>query len=562
MTARKTGLSGPAERRALTFFNGAAWTSALAITLAVSPGWAAQAKDPQQQILDRLNKLDQRVGTLENEVKDRDSKIQNLENTVHERDATIQQLKQSGGQASQQGAANQFPAPAAGAVPAAEQTQRLDNLERTVRQLNEITNAQQDQIKTSSDVKVTTKGGLKVETSDGQFSFQPFGRMHYDAAWYDQDKSHLGDGSQLRRARLGMTGKMFGDWQYKVEADFGRDTGAGTVGMKEAWIKWTGIPDAEFLVGNVPVPFGLEQYTSDNFITFVERALPSPVFAPERLLGGVAGYYQPDWSIAGGVYGRSVDDPTNIATPTSTAEGDQQTVFTARGTFDPISEKDKLVHLGVGFLYKNPNNQQVALSSKPESNITAAKFVNTSNIFGTTAGISGAIPNVDHLYEVNPEMALIYGPASLQGEYFWTSIARTQPNGTTTSPSVDVSGWYAQASYFLTGESRNYNPKIAKFDRITPMHNLGKDGYGALELAARVSNLNLDDGQFFQAGDETDYALGLNWYVNPYIRFMFNYIFVQNNASAVGNKGNLLPGVANDSYDDPRIAEFRAQVDF
>ena len=69
----------------------------------------------------------------------------------------------------------------------------------------------------------------------------------------------MGDGMQLRRARLGMTGKMFGDWMYKVEADFGRDTGAGTVGVKEAWIKYIGLNPAEFLVGNVPVPFGLEQ---------------------------------------------------------------------------------------------------------------------------------------------------------------------------------------------------------------------------------------------------------------------------------------------------------------
>ena len=231
MLAKKTGASGLAGRAASTFFGGATCTSALAIALAAFPGSAAQADDAT--ILDRLNKLDHRVGTLENEVKNRDAKIQNLENAVHERDATIEQLKRSAAQAPQQGAASQVLPPVAGAAPAAaDQTQRLDNLERTVKQLNEITNAQQDQIKTSSDVKVTTKGGLKVETSDGQFSFQPFGRLHYDAAWYDQDKSHMGDGSQLRRARLGMTGKMFGDWQYKVEADFGRDTGAGTVGMK------------------------------------------------------------------------------------------------------------------------------------------------------------------------------------------------------------------------------------------------------------------------------------------------------------------------------------------
>jgi phosphate-selective porin OprO/OprP len=343
-----------------------------------------------------------------------------------------------------------------------------------------------------------------------------------------------------------MTGKMFGDWMYKLEVDFGRDTGTGTVATKEAWIKYIGLPNAEFLVGNVPVPFGLEDYTTDLFVTFIERALPSPVFAPERLLGGVAGYYGPNWSVAGGVYGRSADDPTNV-----TNEGDQQFVSTGRVTFDPILDKDELVHLGLGVFYKNPSDQPISFSTKPESNVTAVKFLNT-----------GAIANVDHLVEIDPELALIYGPASFQGEYFWVPVTRTEPSGSTLTPSVDLTGWYAQFSYFLTGESRNYNPKIAKFDRITPFHNLGPSGIGAIELAARVSQLSLDDGPRFQFGTERDYTLGVNWYVNPYIRFMMDYIWVRNNASATGNAANLLPGNTSAGYDDPSILELRAQVDW
>ena len=539
MMARKSGLSGRAGRKALTFINGAAWTSALAITLAVSPAWAAPTGDPQQQILDRLNKLDQRVGTLENEVKDRDAKIENLENAVHERDATIQQLKQSGGQASQQGAANQFPAPAAGAAPAADQTQRLDNLERTVRQLNEITNAQQDQLKTNSDIKVTTKGGLKVETTDGQFSFQPIGRLNFDAAWFDQDKSRLGDGMKIRRARIGVTGTMFGDWQYKIEPDFGNNA----VSMAEAWIKYVGWAPFDFEVGNVPVPFGLEQYTSDLFTTFIERALPSPVFAPERLLGFGANYFGPNYSFSTGLYGPSVATSATLTTPN---EGDHQFVTIARATYEPVLEPDKLIHFGLGFLYNNPNNQPVSFSTTPESAVTGAKFLNT-----------GTVANVGHFVEIDPELSLTYGPVNFEGEYFFVPVSRTDG-----SPDVDVTGWYGQLSYFLTGESRNYNPKNAKFDRVSPLHNAGKNGWGAFELAARMSNLDLDDGPSFQFGDETDYTFGLNWYPNPFIRFMANYVLVRNNASALGNVGNLVPGVTSGRYDDPSIFELRAQVDF
>jgi phosphate-selective porin OprO/OprP len=526
------------------------WGAGFAVALCIAVTPAAFADEAQ--VLQRLDRLENRIDSLEGEVKAKDSKIESLEKAVQDRDAKIEALEKTRAEGAKAGA------PPAAAGSSKGTADGAAGSTDTKTQAKEVP---------ASAPKVTTKGGLKVESEDGAFSFQAIGRLNVDAAFYDQDKSRMGDGIQLRRARLGATGKMFNDWVYKLELDFGRDTGAGTVAVKEAWIKYIGWAPAEFLVGNVPVPFSLEDYTADLFVTFIERALPTPVFAPERLLGAVGGYYESNWSFAAGFYGRSADDPANVSitgpgpnctTANPCTEGDQQFVSTARVTFDPVLEKDKLVHLGLGILFKNPSDQPITFSTRPESNVTAVRFLNT-----------GTIANLDRLIEYDPELALIYGPASLQGEYFYVPVTRTQPNGTSSTPDVTLNGWYAQASYFLTGESRNYNPKIAKFDRVTPNNNLGHGGPGAIELAARVSQLDLDDGPQFQHGTERDYTLGVNWYVNPYIRFMVNYVFVRNNASATGNcpkpgtpPCNLLPGSANDSYDDPQILEFRAQVDW
>jgi phosphate-selective porin OprO/OprP len=420
-----------------------------------------------------------------------------------------------------------------------EEIKRIDNLERTVRQLNEIVNAQQEQQTKSSAVKVSTKGGLLVESEDGQFSFQPIGRLHIDGAWYNQDKEKLGDGWLVRRARIGVTGKMFGDWVYKIEPDFGGDT--NKVSMAEAFIKYVGWAPADFAIGNVPVPFGLEQYTSDNFITFIERALPSPVFAPERLLGVVGNYFGPNYSFSSGFYGPKVANSAALTTPT---DGDHQNVFTARATYEPILEKDRLLHFGFGFLWEDPGNQNVSFSSKPESNVTGQTFVNTgANITDTT-----------HLLMFNPEFSGTYGPVNVEGEYFFVPISRDNLQD------VDFTGWYAQVSYFLTGESRNYNPKSAKFDRVSPNHNLGKGGWGAFEVAGRVSNLNLDD-EDIHGGTERNYTIGLNWYANPYIRFMANYVWVFTNANNQGTSA-LIPPNTTHAYDDPSVFEIRAQVDF
>lgn len=547
--------------------------AALAVTLTVFAMPAARADE--SQVLQRLDDLEHRFGALEKEVRDRDAIIDDLQTKVKERDATIDALRMQVGGAPSTQAAGQSPA-AGGQPPTNNGTdsavpiaQRLDNLERTVGGLKEQASQTTAATHQPDDVKVTTKGGLKAETTDGQFSFQPIGRFHFDTAFYDQDKTRMGDGSQVRRARLGAMGKMFGDWQYKLEVDFARDTAAGTVGVKDAYIAYLGWNPAQIMIGNFKEPFSLNNLTSTNYLPFIERPLPitqpTSSLIPDRHMGIAASHYDSNWSASTGAFMKHTDDsqPAN--------EGDQPFDLAARVTYDPVLEKDRLVHVGLSGLYRNPNDASVAFSLKPESNVTGARFLNTATT--PSALTPGALTAVDHLYDVAPELALVYGPASFDGEYFWVPISQHQhttcPNPSASAvaanlrrcPDVTLTGWFAEFSYFLTGESRPYNAATARWDRLMPNHNLGKGGFGAVELAARVSNADFDDGPEFQKGTETNYTLGLNWYVNPYIRFMANYIWVRNNASALGNAGNLLSGNTA-GYDDPQIMEFRAQVDW
>ena len=88
-------------------------------------------------------------------------------------------------------------------------------------------------------------------------------------------------------------------------------------------------------------------------------------------------------------------------------------------------------------------------------------------------------------------------------------------------------GFYAAASWFLTGEVRPYSRSNATFGRVRPRRSLRSEGgAGAWEIAARFSRLDLSD-QEIAGGELEDVTLGLNWYANPFVRVMANWIHAE-----------------------------------
>ena len=106
-------------------------------------------------------------------------------------------------------------------------------------------------------------------------------------------------------------------------------------------------------------------------------------------------------------------------------------------------------------------------------------------------------------------------------------------------------GFYVYGSYFLTGENRVYKTSSGAFDRMSPKRNFdGNGGLGAWEIALRYSNLDLNDADF-SGGELDDFTVGVNWYLNPNTRFMWNYVFAD-----------------LDDIGDTNIFQTRFQIDF
>lgn len=346
------------------------------------------------------------------------------------------------------------------------------------------------------------------------------GALMLDYANYHWDKTRMGNGAELRRGRIGVEGSPYKNWGYNFLYDFGKNSPK----VIYAFLTYTGFDRWNISIGQSKVPFSLEVMTSSKYTTFLERSLES-VFAPFLLINVKANTYgnltpKDTYSFAASIFGNEIGSGNNN-------ERDEPTGIGGRGTYTYSFAKDRLIEFGLsGALRKPDSDKTLSFSTRPESNVTDVRLANT-----------GTITSVNHYKQYGLEAVGIHGPFSLQGEYIGNYIDRTSGMS-----NLFFKGWYLQGSWFLTGESRPFDPKEAVFTRVKPCAR-----YGAVELAARLSHINLDDDAI-RGGRENDMTLGVNWYANPYVRFMFNYIKVYSKKSGVSN--------------DPSIYTVRAQIDF
>ncbi len=362
------------------------------------------------------------------------------------------------------------------------------------------------------EVKVATKGGLKVESGDGQFKFAAGGRIQADLALYQSDQAKLHSGTEFRRLRFFLKGRMFGDWEYKFQPDISEDE----LTIQDAYLRYAGMQNAGVTIGSFRQPFSLEDMNSSKYITFMERGLPN-VFAPGIRMGLGYDRHWDNASFAAAIMGQPAGKGD---------DGDEGLSVGSRLTFAPRHEKGQVLHFGASVAWQQPEdsiNQDLRYRQRPESHVTNTRLVDT-----------GTIVNVDNTLLYGLEAAGVWGPLSAQTEYMVANVSALED--------YTFGGGYAYVSYFLTGESRPYNVKDGTFGRIKP-----KGKGGAWEVALRYSTLDLSDGTVL-GGKENNITVGLNYQPNPNVRFMANYIMVDTDEDA--------------GDDDPSILQMRAQIDF
>lgn len=419
--------------------------------------------------------------------------------------------------------------------------------------------------------KVNDKAAADKKKAEGAPTCKLGGFFFVDSDWFGQNAvsraSVLGDAQDttyFRTARLSAEGEGFGVMFYKIELDFaGRTdfaTGAASAGgahthpvsgiEQTLWKDvFVGIRELPLLgrvaVGHFKEPFGLEELTSDRFTSFMERGLTSALTPSRNIgVGAVNNWLGENATWAVGCFRTLGDAPPYLADDRGFYAGTGR--LTWLPWYDEASDGRGLLHVGGAYSYRDFSNSSVRVASRPESGAGP-------NVIDTRISGVDTLTNVADEHLVGAEAAMVYGPLSLQAEWINALYERT---GNLQDPTFN--GGYFYCSYFLTGEHRPYRRSTGVFDRVKPYTNFFRvrtsdcsveTGCGAWEVLYRYSYLNADSAGIL-GGYASDHTFGVNWYLNPYMRLMANYV----------HSNDSLRNNGPDTYID--VLMVRAAVDF
>jgi phosphate-selective porin OprO/OprP len=387
-----------------------------------------------------------------------------------------------------------------------------------------------------NDLRLYWKDGIRMDSRDGSIKLKFGGRLHYDFAWMgggdaEARVGEIADGFQTRRAYLYVSGDLGEKVGFKWEYDW--STGAAVA--QDVYLELKQLPVVGALrLGYFKEPFSLEYLGSDNYLTFLERGLPN-VLVPARNGGAMIHNNALDQRLT---WAAGIFRDTNQADGAQ-GQADGQYAFTTRITGLPWYEDDgkRLFHLGTSFSVRHTDGN-VRYRARPEANL-APFFIDTGNYFTRDICLYGA------------EGALVLGPFHTEAEYIAANMAADNNVARAgNQPDPTYHGYYIQAGYFLTGETRPYKKSEGVFDRVKPLKPYTQGGPGAWEVAGRLSYLDLDDDRI-DGGKLWNYTLGINWYLHSNVRLMWNYI---------RSRTDVGPGA--DTRADADIFMMRAQVDF
>ncbi len=357
--------------------------------------------------------------------------------------------------------------------------------------------------------------GTVAEDRAGQARFKVRGRFQFDVysnEWdvADEDASR----SYVRRAFIGAQGRLSDHWRYKIDfvlnpgaAGDDAATGDQAVAVDDAYLEYAG-DFYSIVIGENNVTSPLEDRTSSLDIPFVERSSFINTFGYGRA-AGVAGLLTgANWMAALGVYGDSLNNSDG------SFASDEASAISGRFTWAPIfgasPDSYHLLHLGVSARQRHIGDDAGSRLRTRPLNGRGARWIDG----GSAAANLGESDTT-----FGAELSGQFNQFGFTAEYSFldgTSIADVD---------FDAQGYYVDFYWSITGEPRAYRGNQGSFGPVAPARPVTAGGPGHLMLSARYDFVDLSDDAFAAAtrGEQSAYAIGLDWIPIDHVRFKLNY---------------------------------------
>jgi phosphate-selective porin OprO/OprP len=353
------------------------------------------------------------------------------------------------------------------------------------------------------------KDGFIFESGDKANSIQVTGRVHADYRSFDVNSTNANtaNGFDIRRAYLGVQGKLYSDWTYEGTIDIANNT------LEYAWLNYKAADALHFRMGAFKMPFSFEELTSSRFIDFQERSLVN-AFAPAKDIGFM-------------VHGELVKDRLVYAVAAMNGQGkntdeansqvdDQELIVRLASNLAPMAGlKDTVLHIGGGYTTgKMPGNNALTGGIRTEGR---------GLTFLTLASPGGTAASDTERDRLGLETVLAWGPIKAQGEWVKASYENSS-----VAFDREVDAYYASLNWMITGEKYADWYTMNGMRAIKPNRPFrkGAEGMGAWELGVRYSKIDADEfatGEFTGTKNAEAMTVGLKWVPVTPVRIYLNY---------------------------------------
>ena len=392
------------------------------------------------------------------------------------------------------------------------QLQHLDQQVKIVdRKLEVQQDSTQEEALTRPVVEVGPQGFF-IRSKDNSYNLRIGGYMQADGRFYLSEPKPTGSEFLIRRLRPYFEGTVGKYYDFRFMEDFGQ----GTTILEDAYADIHYWPEFRLRVGKFKEPVGLERLEEDRALKFVERGLPTDL-VPDRDLG---------FNFHGDLFAQRVEYALGLfngtADNTATADGDNNDGkdFAARIFVHPFGDTslEYVRQLGFGIAGTYGDERSTTIDS-------SYKSTGQNVFFSYAKGVVAAGPR----YRISPQADYYWKSFGLLGEFVQNTQRLLLPpsTGKAAHPrTISNQAWQLAATYLLTGEDATYG-------QVKPRRNFDPigGGIGAWEVVARIDDLQIDRDVYkyglasasTSSREAFEWALGVNWYLNPNVKMQFDY---------------------------------------